>query len=65
MLLKPDNQLQLGDKALAEECVRLLTANNPAAPSNIVRFSSKDRGYRQEPRSGASLPPTILPSFAL
>ncbi|KAG8534760.1 hypothetical protein GDO81_018614, partial [Engystomops pustulosus] len=31
---------------LKEEFTRILTANNPHAPQNIVRYSFKDRAYR-------------------
>ena len=39
--LKPDDQLELTDSELKEEFTRILTANNPHAPQNIVRFSFK------------------------
>lgn len=32
---------------LKEELTRILTANNPHAPQNIVRYSFKDRQYKQ------------------
>ncbi len=37
-VVRPDNQLTLTEKQLDEELARTLTAGNPAAPSNIVRF---------------------------
>ena len=40
-LVRPDDQLQLTEEQLKEEFTRILTANNPHAPSNIVRFSFK------------------------
>ena len=40
-LIKPDDQLELTDEELKVEFTRILTANNPHAPSNIVRFSFK------------------------
>lgn len=47
--MRPANQLQLDEKELAEEVARGLTANNPAAPANVVRYSFRDRCYRAEP----------------
>lgn len=46
-LVKPDDQLQLSEAELKEEFTRILTANNPHAPQNIVRYSFKDRQYKQ------------------
>ncbi|KAK3096843.1 hypothetical protein FSP39_003888 [Pinctada imbricata] len=51
-LVKPDDQLDLSDQAsiisqLKEEFTRILTANNPHAPQNIVRYSFKERQYKQ------------------
>ncbi|CAD5120465.1 DgyrCDS9031 [Dimorphilus gyrociliatus] len=46
-LVKPDDQLQLNDQELKEEFTRILTANNPHAPQNIVRYSFKDSQYKQ------------------
>ena len=40
-MIKPEDQLQLTEEELKEEFTRILTANNPHAPSNIVRFSFK------------------------
>ena len=40
-LLSQMNQLELTEVELKEEFTRILTANNPHAPSNIVRFSFK------------------------
>merc|ERR1711963_751881 len=48
-LVKPDDQLQLTDAELKEEFTRILTANNPHAPQNIVRYSFKERQYKQIP----------------
>lgn len=48
-LVKPDDQLQLTDVELKEEFTRILTANNPHAPQNIVRYSFKERQYKQIP----------------
>lgn len=46
-LLKPDDQLDLSEVELKEEFTRILTANNPHAPSNIVRYNFKDSSYKQ------------------
>ena len=40
-VVRPDNQLQLTEKDLQEEIAKMLTANNPAAPKNLVRFNMK------------------------
>lgn len=48
-VVKPDNQLQLSEAELNEEIARMLTANNPVAPKNIVRFNMKERTYKLEP----------------
>ena len=40
-MVKPDDQLDLSEAQLKEEITRVLTANNPHAPQNIVRFSFK------------------------
>ena len=37
-VVRPENQLALSEKELDEELPRTLTAGNPAAPANIVRF---------------------------
>ena len=39
--MKPDDQLDLTPEELKEEFTRILTANNPHAPNNIVRYSFK------------------------
>lgn len=46
---KPDNQLELSEKELEEEVTKQLTANNPNAPTNIARFSMKEKCYKFEP----------------
>ncbi|XP_031549922.1 dynein intermediate chain 2, ciliary-like [Actinia tenebrosa] len=46
-LIKPDDQLELTEAELKEEFTRILTANNPHAPSNIVRYNFKERCYKQ------------------
>ena len=39
--MKPDDQLDLTAEELKEEFTRILTANNPHAPNNIVRYNFK------------------------
>uniref|UniRef100_A0ABM5FUN4 Dynein axonemal intermediate chain 1 isoform X2 n=1 Tax=Pogona vitticeps TaxID=103695 RepID=A0ABM5FUN4_9SAUR len=46
-LIKPADQLELTDAELKEEITRILTANNPHAPQNIVRYNFKERSYKQ------------------
>eukprot|EP01025_Chloroclados_australasicus_P045660 TRINITY_DN5005_c0_g1_i6.p1 TRINITY_DN5005_c0_g1~~TRINITY_DN5005_c0_g1_i6.p1 ORF type:complete len:387 (+),score=74.67 TRINITY_DN5005_c0_g1_i6:171-1331(+) len=48
-IVKPDNQLQLTETQLEEEIAKMLTANNPAAPTNIARFNQKERCFKFEP----------------
>ncbi|XP_075582460.1 dynein axonemal intermediate chain 1 [Pelecanus crispus] len=45
-LVKPPDQLELTEAELKEEFTRILTANNPHAPQNIVRYSFKERAYK-------------------
>ncbi|XP_071751975.2 dynein, axonemal, intermediate chain 1, paralog 2 [Centroberyx gerrardi] len=45
-LVKPADQLELTEAELKEEITRILTANNPHAPQNIVRYSFKERSYK-------------------
>ncbi|XP_075043279.1 dynein axonemal intermediate chain 1 [Mixophyes fleayi] len=45
-LVKPPDQLELTEAELKEEFTRILTANNPHAPQNIVRYSFKERSYK-------------------
>ncbi|KAM3877528.1 dynein, axonemal, intermediate chain 1, paralog 2 [Diretmus argenteus] len=45
-LIKPADQLELTEAELKEEFTRVLTANNPHAPQNIVRYSFKERSYK-------------------
>jgi hypothetical protein len=40
-MLRPDDQLRLTDAELNEEHTRILTARNPQAAENIIRFSYK------------------------
>jgi dynein intermediate chain 1 len=46
-LQKPPDQLELTDQEKNKEHTRILTANNPHAPHNIVRFSFKEAEFRQ------------------
>ncbi len=46
-LLKPEDQLDLTEQELKEEFTRVLTADNPHAPSNIVRYNFKDSSFKQ------------------
>ncbi|XP_033108789.1 dynein intermediate chain 2, ciliary-like [Anneissia japonica] len=46
-LIKPDDQLELTETELKEEFTRILTANNPHAPKNIVRYSFKEKCFKQ------------------
>ncbi|XP_040890100.1 dynein, axonemal, intermediate chain 1, paralog 2 [Toxotes jaculatrix] len=45
-LNKPADQLELTDAELKEEITRILTADNPHAPQNIVRYSFKERSFK-------------------
>ncbi|XP_055207626.2 dynein axonemal intermediate chain 1 isoform X2 [Gorilla gorilla gorilla] len=44
--VRPPDQLELTDTELKEEFTRILTANNPHAPQNIVRYSFKEGTYK-------------------
>lgn len=46
-LIKPDDQLDLNELELKEEFTRILTANNPHAPQNIVRYNFKEGCFKQ------------------
>lgn len=48
-VVRPANQLQLSEAELQEELAKMLTANNPAAPQNLLRFNTKERAYKLEP----------------
>ncbi|XP_069014566.1 dynein, axonemal, intermediate chain 1, paralog 2 [Embiotoca jacksoni] len=43
---KPPDQVDLTEAELKEEITRILTANNPHAPQNIVRYSFKERSFK-------------------
>ena len=45
--MKPANQLELSEAELKEELTRVLTADNPHAPSNIIRFNFKENSFKQ------------------
>nr|XP_046240348.1 dynein, axonemal, intermediate chain 1, paralog 2 [Scatophagus argus] len=45
-LTKPSDQLELTEAELKEEITRILTANNPHALQNVVRYSFKERSYK-------------------
>ncbi|XP_056587163.1 dynein intermediate chain 2, ciliary-like isoform X2 [Triplophysa dalaica] len=45
-LVKPPDQLDLTEADLKEEFTRILTANNPHAPQNIVRYNFKESCYK-------------------
>ena len=47
MVLKPPDQLQLSEAELKVEHTRILTANNPQAPHNVIRFNFNDNEYHK------------------
>lgn len=47
MVLKPADQLVLSEAELKVEHTRILTANNPQAPDNIIRFNFGDNQYQK------------------
>ena len=46
-LVPPDDQLELSEMDLKEELTRVLTADNPHAPQNVVRFNFKESTFKQ------------------
>ncbi|XP_015703779.1 dynein intermediate chain 1, axonemal isoform X1 [Coturnix japonica] len=44
--VRPLGQLELTEAELKKEITRVLTANNPHAPKNIVRYNFKERAYK-------------------
>jgi len=54
--VKPPEQLELSETELKEELTKVLRADNPTAPHNIVRFSHKEKVFK----SDASVDQTIL-----
>ncbi|EKX42942.1 hypothetical protein GUITHDRAFT_95510 [Guillardia theta CCMP2712] len=49
VIVKPPDQLNLTEKELEQEFTRVLSAKDPVAPQNIVRFSFKERLYKLDP----------------
>ncbi|XP_077384790.1 dynein, axonemal, intermediate chain 1, paralog 2 [Festucalex cinctus] len=45
-LIKPPDQLDLTEAELKEDVTRILTAKNPHAPQNIVRYSFKEGAFK-------------------
>ncbi|XP_029683302.1 dynein, axonemal, intermediate chain 1, paralog 2 [Takifugu rubripes] len=45
-LIKPLDQVELTETELEEEITRTLSANNPHAPQNIVRYSYKELAFK-------------------
>ncbi|CAG5089870.1 Oidioi.mRNA.OKI2018_I69.PAR.g12385.t1.cds [Oikopleura dioica] len=48
VVMKPPDQLELSEKELKEEHTRILTANNPQAPDNIIRFDFAANEFKKE-----------------
>ena len=46
IMIKPREQLSLTDKELSEEFTKIMRADNPEAPKNIVRFSHKEKCFK-------------------
>ncbi|XP_065920328.1 dynein intermediate chain 2, ciliary-like [Dysidea avara] len=46
VVMKPEDQLQLTEQELKEEFTRILTAENPHAPKNLVRYNFKDKSFK-------------------
>jgi len=44
--VKPPDQLDLTEEELKQEFTRILRADNPNAPDNIVRFNHKEQEYK-------------------
>jgi len=49
IMIKPREQLQMSDKDLSEEFTKILRADNPEAPKNIVRFSHREKTFKLDP----------------
>ena len=45
----PPQQLRLSESELNEEITKMLSAVDPNAPSNLVRFHFKEKAYKFEP----------------
>ncbi|ESO10979.1 hypothetical protein HELRODRAFT_71864, partial [Helobdella robusta] len=48
-ILKPPDQLHLTEQELKEEFTKILTAENPRASKNVVRYSFKDKSFMTVP----------------
>eukprot|EP00741_Cyanophora_paradoxa_P015118 tig00020848_g14589.t1 len=48
--IKPTDQLQLTEKELNEEVTKMLKADDPQAPQNVIRFNVKDRAFKIDPQ---------------
>ena len=46
VIVKPEGQLQLSEKELDTEHTRLMSAKDPVAPQNLIRFNFKERQYK-------------------
>ncbi|XP_022256311.1 dynein intermediate chain 2, ciliary-like, partial [Limulus polyphemus] len=44
-ILKPVDQVPLSEEELKQEVTRILKADNPQAPQNVVRFSFREQNY--------------------
>mmetsp|Transcript_3187 Transcript_3187/g.11528 ORF Transcript_3187/g.11528 Transcript_3187/m.11528 type:complete len:710 (-) Transcript_3187:55-2184(-) len=45
----PEDQVKLSEKEMDEDVTRVLTANDPNVPANIIVFHYKDREYKRLP----------------
>lgn len=48
-IIKPSNQVELTPDELKEEVTRVLTADDPNRPKNVVAYSFKDQCFKLEP----------------
>jgi len=46
VIVKPEGQLQLSEKELDVEHTRLMSAKDPVAPQNLIRFNFKEKQYK-------------------
>jgi len=49
IMIKPREQVQLSEKELGEELTKILRADNPEAPKNLIRFSHKEKLFKLDP----------------
>eukprot|EP00899_Mesostigma_viride_P011545 jgi/Mesvir1/20391/Mv12295-RA.1 len=49
VVVVPPEQLKLSKEELVAETTKMLTANNPNAPTNIARYSYKEKTFKFEP----------------